>query len=76
MTSMSRVDNRPLLLLYFVLEGINTSGSPVHLIREFLSGFLPPSRLRFEEIRFSLASDSDVQRFRDLMRDLVATFRR
>jgi hypothetical protein len=74
MTSMSHVDNRPLLLLYFVLEGIDTSGSPGRLIHQFMTGFLPRPRLRFEEIRFSLGSDAEVRAFQKRMRDLVATF--
>ena len=74
MTSRSHIDNRPLLLLYFVLEGIDTSGSPGQLIHQFMAGFLPPPRLRFEEIRFSLRSDTEVRAFQKRMRDLVATF--
>jgi hypothetical protein len=72
MTSKSRVINQPLLLLHFVLEGIQTTGSPANLVHTFLSGFLSPARLRFEEITISLGTEAEVEAFHKRMRTLVS----
>ena len=75
MTSKSRVVNQPILLLHFVLDGIKTAGSPPHLVHTFLSGFLSPSRLHFEEIEFSFGSGAVIRAFRRRMQTLVAALR-
>ena len=75
MTSTSHVINQPLLLLHFVLKGIQTAGSPPQLINTFLSGFLSPSRLRFEEIQFCLGSEPEVHAFQKRMGTLVRELR-
>lgn len=74
MTSKSRVVNQPLLLLHFVLEGIQTAGCPPRLVHALLSGFLSPARLRFEEITISLGTEGEVEAFHKRMRTLVSTF--
>lgn len=74
MTSKSRVVNQPLLLLHFALEGINLAGFPPRLVHSFLSGFLSPSHLRFEEITISLGTEAEVEAFRKRMQTLVSTF--
>jgi hypothetical protein len=70
MTSKSRVVNQSLLLLHFVLEGIDLAGCPPRLVHAFLSGFLSPSHLRFEEITVCLGTEA----FRKRMQTLVSTF--
>lgn len=74
MTSKSRVVNQSLLLLHFVLEGIDLAGCPPRLVHAFLSGFLSPSHLRFEEITVCLGTEAEVEAFRKRMQTLVSTF--
>lgn len=76
MTMRSRVLKKPLLLLHFVLEGIKTDGCPPYLVNTFLQGFLQPTALRFEEIRFNFNAEADVQAFQKRMETLLLTLQR
>jgi hypothetical protein len=69
-TSRSHVSNEGLAILHFVLEGMESRGSPARIIAEFMAAYLPKSSLLYEEVFFNLAEARAIASHARTMRDL------
>ena len=54
MTSHSQVSSDSLLILHFILESLEASGSPAHLLYENMKMFIAPDDMALEEVVFNL----------------------
>ena len=74
MSSSSRVSGEALLILHFLLEGMESAGSPAKILNEYMSNFVDRSSLHYEEIFFDISSHAKIaihaQRMRKLNRAL------
>lgn len=74
MTATSRVSRESLLILHFLLKGMDSAGSPAKILYEYMSNFVDRSSLRYEEIFFDISDPSKMaihaQKMRMLSRAL------
>jgi len=54
MTSQSQVSTDDLLILHFILQCLDSIGSPPHLLYQYMQGFIHTSGVVYEEISFNL----------------------
>jgi hypothetical protein len=72
LTSRSEVINLPLVVLHFVLAGIDAAGSPLRLVHQYMSSYLKGDLLRFEEVVFDLTTPALVRSHSQAMNRLVS----
>jgi len=61
MTSKSRVLYEPLLILHFVLQGIDAAGTPPILVDHYLRGYLPRNQLHYREVTFNFSTEDGIR---------------
>src|SRR5882672_6721515 len=49
-----------LLILHFILQCLDSNGSPAHLLYQYMQGFIHCSKVVYEEISFNLESFEQV----------------
>jgi len=76
LTIKSQVLNRPLLILHFLLVGIDPLGLPPRLINEHLSGYLKGELLQYKEITFDLSTIALIKAHETSMKKLVSELSR
>ena len=54
MTSQSQVNTGALLVFHFILQSLEATGSPPHLLYQFMQSFICPSEIIYEEIVFNM----------------------
>ena len=58
MSTRSEVNTPAIIILHFVLKGINADGSPVHILEEALSGYhIRSIGLFYEEVVFDVSNE-------------------
>ena len=58
MLMRSEVNTQAIVILHFVLKGINTDGSPAHILEEALSGYhIHSVGLFYEEVVFDVSNE-------------------
>jgi hypothetical protein len=60
MAIRSRVLAEPLLILHFVLKGIDASGTPPVIVDHYLQAYLPRDQLHYREVRFDFSTDDGI----------------
>jgi hypothetical protein len=74
MAASSQVSKEGLVILHFLLAGMDSAGSPARLLGEYMHSYLDEESLLYQEITFDLSSDTLVknyhQRLRSLARDI------
>ena len=61
MAIRSRVLAEPLLILHFVLKGIDASGTPPVIVDHYLQAYLPRDQLHYREVRFDFSTDDGIE---------------
>ncbi|KAG1750612.1 uncharacterized protein EDB91DRAFT_1078622 [Suillus paluster] len=74
LTSRSEICTAPILILNFVLNGINPSGSPARVMQALLQPYIPAKDLHYHEIIFDFGTDEKFKRHEKLMGKLVNEF--
>ena len=72
MTAASQVSNEGLIVLHFILHGMESSGSPAKILVEYMKGFLPTDLLMYEEIVIDLSTASLVHAHTMKMEEVAA----
>ncbi|KAG2740213.1 hypothetical protein P692DRAFT_20753649 [Suillus brevipes Sb2] len=70
-TSRSQVCSDAILILHFVLETLNPSGSPAHLMPLILEPYRLKDNIRSQEIIFNIGMPEKVNKHIKFMKDLV-----
>src|SRR5882724_12001008 len=60
MSSRSQVSTDNLLVLHFILQSIDGTGSPAHLLSQYMQGFIFPSKVVYEEMVFNMGTHEQV----------------
>src|SRR5882724_10712540 len=60
MSSRSQVSTDNLLVLYFILQSIDGTGSPAHLLSQYMQGFICPSKVVYEGMVFNMGTHEQV----------------
>ena len=60
MSSRSQVSTDNLLVLHFILQSLDGTGSPAHLLSQYMQGFICPSKVIYEEMVFNMGTNEQV----------------
>lgn len=60
--------------MHFVLDGIDARGCPPFLLAQFLQPFFAERMLRYEEIKFSVPKQEDVEEHGRKMKAMVKKY--
>jgi hypothetical protein len=71
MTAKSQVVDTPLLILHFVLDSILTKGNPCAFMADTMSGYLTDNTFMYEEIRFDLTTNEQMDQHDHRMANLI-----
>jgi hypothetical protein len=70
MTAQSHVSNEGLTILHFILDTLDSTGSPAKLVAEFMRAYLAPSLILYEEISVNFSDRAKIalhaRKFREL----------
>jgi hypothetical protein len=70
MTAQSHVSNEGLTILHFILDTLDSTGSPAKLVAEFMWAYLAPSLILYEEISVNFSDRAKIalhaRKFREL----------
>jgi hypothetical protein len=61
MASNSQVSGAGLLILHFLLKGMDSAGSPAKILLEYMSNFVNKSYLHYEEIFFDISTPNKIE---------------
>jgi hypothetical protein len=70
MTASSRVRNEGLVILHFLLVGLDPAGSPARLLKEYMCCYLDKGSLLYEEITFDLGNDALIREYHQTLKSL------
>ena len=71
MTVSSRVSNKGLLVLHFLLKGMDPAGTPARILADYMRSYLGDEVLQYEEVVFDLANDILISLHAEYMKSLV-----
>jgi len=71
MTSQSQVSTDDLLILHFILQCLDGIGSPLHLLYQYMQGFIHASGVVYEEISFNLETLEQVINHGHAMKEMA-----
>jgi hypothetical protein len=74
MTASSRICTTPLLILHFVLQGIDVCGSPPVMLEQYLRPYFRDRPLAYEEVVFNVPTEEDARRQERKMTTLVRKY--
>src|SRR5882724_3878510 len=60
MSSRSQVSTDNLLVLHFILQSLDGTGSPAHLLSQYMQRFICPSNVIYEEMVFNMCTNEQV----------------
>lgn len=62
LTSRSEICTAPILIINFVLNGIDPSGSPARMMQALLQSYIPTKGLHYHEVLFDFGTDEKFRR--------------
>ncbi|KAG2353440.1 hypothetical protein BDR07DRAFT_1383153 [Suillus spraguei] len=71
LTSCSQICSSPILILNFILDGVNPSGSPACIMRDVLEPYVAGRNLQYHEVFFDIGTLEKAERHTKLMKALM-----
>lgn len=75
MTAQSHVSNEGLTILHFILDTLDSTGSPAKLMVEFMGAYLAPSLILYEEIPVNFSDRAKIALHGRKIRELANKIR-
>ncbi|KAG2107498.1 uncharacterized protein F5147DRAFT_802693 [Suillus discolor] len=70
-TSRSQICSSPVLILHFVIKGLDPSGSPATSMQQQLRPFKPQNNMQYHEIIFDIGTGKKAKKHLTMMKQLV-----
>ncbi|KAG1743537.1 hypothetical protein EDD22DRAFT_851492 [Suillus occidentalis] len=74
LTSRSQICNSPILILNLILDGVNPSGSPAHIMRNVLEPYVAGKNLQYHKVVFDIGMLEKAERHAKSMKALANKF--
>ncbi|KAG2064434.1 hypothetical protein BDR04DRAFT_1122587 [Suillus decipiens] len=71
LTSRSQICSSPILILNFILDGVNPGGSPARIMRDVLEPYVAGRNLQYHEVFFDIGTLEKAERHTKSMKALV-----